>query len=122
MAAPKRTLPILARGRAIKLWLLRSRRGENGRRPRQPRVAALDNDFIDARGNQFADGIVRCDGDALPRLATDRIGSSRSPTGPVDDVGALATASAPCDVMGRRSPWPMAATRSAQLNSLGDHW
>ena len=41
-------------------------------------IAALNDDFIDAGGNQFADdriaaGIVRRDGDALPRLATDRV-------------------------------------------------
>ena len=86
-------------------------------------IAALNDDFIDVGGNQFADdriaaGIVRCDGDALPGLATDRVVAVGDGAG--GRRGALATASASCDVMGRRSPWPMAATRSAQLSSLGN--
>ena len=85
-------------------------------------IAASDDDLMDARGDQFADdrvapGIIRCDGDGLAKLPAD--GISRIGIALAIEVAARATLSACSEVIGLRRPWPIDATCSAQLSSLG---
>jgi hypothetical protein len=86
------------------------------------RIAASDDDLMDAGGDQFSDdwvasGIIRRDGDGLARLPAD--GVSRIGVAVAIDVAARATSSACSEVIGLRRRWTIAATRSAQLSNLG---
>ena len=85
-------------------------------------IAASDDDLMDAQGDQFADDRVR----PVSSGVTVTVWPGFRPTGSCGsgvalavDVAARATSSACSEVIGLRRPWPIAATRSAQLSSLG---